>query len=159
MTLSLTTSTRRLTTGALALALLAAPLSTATPAASAANNYAAGAARSADAQYVKTIFEDSNKERIRHGRKPLAWSSQLASDSLTWSQYLARTGKFEHTPKNVRENLYKCGGCTTPTGAVQGWMTSPGHRHNLLNTKSTSMGIGIAKNAKGEWGVTQRFNA
>lgn len=108
---------------------------------------------------MKTIFDDSNQARLRNGRRPLSWSSQLGSDSLQWSQHLARTGTFEHTTKNVRENLYTCSGCTTPTGAVEAWLKSPGHRRNLLNTKATSMGIGIAQNTKGEWIVTQRFNA
>ena len=154
MTLSRTALSRRLAAGTLALGLLAAPLSTAAPAA-----VAAGAAHSGDATYVKTIFDDSNQARLRNGRTPLSWSSQLGSDSLQWSQHLARTGTFEHTTKNVRENLYTCSGCTTPTGAVEAWLKSPGHRRNLLNTKATSMGIGIAQNTKGEWIVTQRFNA
>lgn len=154
MTLSRTALSRRLAAGTLALGLLAAPLSTAAPAA-----VAAGAAHSGDATYVKTIFDDSNQARLRNGRRPLSWSSQLGSDSLQWSQHLARTGTFEHTTKNVRENLYTCSGCTTPTGAVEAWLKSPGHRRNLLNTKATSMGIGIAQNTEGEWIVTQRFNA
>lgn len=154
MTLSRTALSRRLAAGTLALGLLAAPLSTAAPAA-----VAAGAAHSGDATYVKTIFDDSNQARLRNGRRPLSWSSQLGSDSLQWSQHLARTGTFEHTTKNVRENLYTCSGCTTPTGAVEAWLKSPGHRRNLLNTRATSMGIGIAQNTKGEWIVTQRFNA
>ena len=154
MTLSRTALSRRLAAGTLALGLLAAPLSTAAPAA-----VAAGAAHSGDATYVKTIFDDSNQARLRNGRTPLSWSSQLGSDSLQWSQHLARTGTFEHTTKNVRENLYTCSGCTTPTGAVEAWLKSPGHRRNLLNTRATSMGIGIAQNTKGEWIVTQRFNA
>lgn len=154
MTLPRTALSRRLAAGTLALGLLAAPLSTAAPAA-----VAAGAAHSGDATYVKTIFDDSNQARLRNGRTPLSWSSQLGSDSLQWSQHLARTGTFEHTTKNVRENLYTCSGCTTPTGAVEAWLKSPGHRRNLLNTKATSMGIGIAQNTKGEWIVTQRFNA
>lgn len=154
MTLSRTALSRRLAAGTLALGLLAAPLSTAAPAA-----VAAGAAHSGDATYVKTIFDDSNQARLRNGRRPRSWSSQLGSDSLQWSQHLARTGTFEHTTKNVRENLYTCSGCTTPTGAVEAWLKSPGHRRNLLNTKATSMGIGIAQNTKGEWIVTQRFNA
>ena len=154
MTLSRTALSRRLAAGTLALGLLAAPLSTAAPAA-----VAAGAAHSGDATYVKTIFDDSNQARLRNGRRPLSWSSQLGSDSLQWSQHLARTGTFEHTTKNVRENLYTCSGCTTPTGAVETWLKSPGHRRNLLNTRATSMGIGIAQNTKGEWIVTQRFNA
>ena len=151
MTLPRTALSRRLAAGTLALGLLAAPLSTAAP--------AAGAAHSGDATYVKTIFDDSNQARLRNGRTPLSWSSQLGSDSLQWSQHLARTGTFEHTTKNVRENLYTCSGCTTPTGAVEAWLKSPGHRRNLLNTRATSMGIGIAQNTKGEWIVTQRFNA
>lgn len=159
MTLPRTALSRRLAAGTLALGLLAAPLSTAAPAAVAADNFAAGAAHSGDATYVKTIFDDSNQARLRNGRTPLSWSSQLGSDSLQWSQHLARTGTFEHTTKNVRGNLYTCSGCTTPTGAVEAWLKSPGHRRNLLNTRATSMGIGIAQNTKGEWIVTQRFNA
>jgi len=72
MTLPRTTLSRRLAAGTLALGLLAAPLSTAAPAAVAADNFATGAAHSGDATYVKTIFDNSNQARLRNGRTPLS---------------------------------------------------------------------------------------
>jgi len=42
-------------------------------------------------------------------------------------------------------------GFWTPESAVQGWMDSPGHRANILNTRATRMGTGFQLG--GQWGV------
>jgi len=42
------------------------------------------------------------------------------------------------------------------THAVQGWLSSPAHRHNLEGP-FTLTGIGVARNARGEVVFTQIF--
>jgi uncharacterized protein YkwD len=38
----------------------------------------------------------------------------------------------------------------TPKAVVEGWMDSTQHKMNILNKDYTEIGIGMAKNAKGE---------
>jgi uncharacterized protein YkwD len=40
---------------------------------------------------------------------------------------------------------------------MKGWMDSKGHRENILNPGFTEIGIGIARNDKGETYFTQEF--
>ena len=37
------------------------------------------------------------------------------------------------------------------------WMNSKGHRENILGTKYTEIGVGLAKTNKGEWYYTILF--
>lgn len=48
-------------------------------------------------------------------------------------------------------------GQTSPQQVMQGWMNSSGHRANILNSSFTQIGVGIAKNAKGQYIWTQQF--
>ena len=57
----------------------------------------------------------------------------------------------------VAENLFEQRGCADAVQcAVDGWLNSPGHKRNLLNTKYTDTGIGIA-NKRGTVYYTQIF--
>ena len=49
-------------------------------------------------------------------------------------------------------------GQNTPLSTIfQGWMDSKGHRENILRKEYEELGIGIAKNDKGEVYYTQVF--
>jgi len=42
-------------------------------------------------------------------------------------------------------------------GVVRDWIGSKGHRENILNSKYTEAGVGLAKTDKGEWYYTLLF--
>ena len=48
------------------------------------------------------------------------------------------------------ENLaWSSGNLSTPAKTVDGWMNSPGHRANILNTRWTHIGVGVAQGDNG----------
>lgn len=44
------------------------------------------------------ILAAHNAERARFGAGPLRWNDNLALGAKKWSEYLARSGRFEHSP-------------------------------------------------------------
>ena len=66
---------------------------------------------------------------------------------------IARTIPYSRAAENVAYNQ----GYSDPVSqAVQGWLQSTGHRQNIEGSFDLT-GIGIAKNAKGEYYFTQIF--
>ena len=49
------------------------------------------------------ILASHNRERDALGLAPLHWNNALAKSAQNWSDYLARTGRFEHEPRNAAE--------------------------------------------------------
>ncbi|MBW4421966.1 MAG: CAP domain-containing protein [Myxacorys californica WJT36-NPBG1] len=65
----------------------------------------------------------------------------------------AKRGFFRAAAENVAYNM----GYDNPAAkAVQGWLTSSGHRHNIEG-QYTVTGVGVSKNVKGEYYFTQIF--
>jgi uncharacterized protein YkwD len=100
-----------------------------------------------------------NRERARVGCAALAADSRLATAAGRHSADMARRGYFSHTtPEGVTfsmritnagyrwslvgENIAR--GQRTPAAVMQAWMTSPGHRANILNCRFRHLGVGLA---------------
>ena len=119
----------------------------------------------ADAQapastYVNQVLELTNAERQKAGLAPLALSAPLAQSAATYAGVLASSACFAHTcgpvPDMVARNEQAgytdwatmgeniAAGYPSPEAVVTGWMSSPGHRANILNGKFTEIGIGVA---------------
>lgn len=120
----------------------------------------------------KSAFEQVNKYRASKGLPALTWNDAIAQQARIHSQNMAN-GKvsFSHDGFNQRvqaiaktvpyrgaaENVaYNQGFKDPATQAVQGWLKSTGHRTNIEGNHNVS-GLGIAKNAKGEYYLTQVF--
>ena len=120
----------------------------------------------------KSAFEQVNKYRASKGLPALAWNDAIAQQARIHSQNMAN-GKvpFSHDGFNQRvqaiaktvpyrgaaENVAYNQGFNDPaTKAVQGWIKSQGHRTNIEGNHNVS-GLGVAKNAKGEYYLTQVF--
>ena len=61
----------------------------------------------------------------------------------------------------VGENIYYCSICSDVYNvdyAHRALMNSPGHRANILEPRFVKIGLGVYKNAKGEFWVTQMFS-
>lgn len=103
-----------------------------------------------------------NAERARHGVAPLTENAQLQSAAEAQSIDMATRKFFEHRnpdgvepaarilragypPILIGENLaWGEVWRSTPAETMKGWMKSPGHRDNLLESRYREIGIGLA---------------
>jgi uncharacterized protein YkwD len=93
--------------------------------------------------------------------RPLTLSAGLARAALMQAQDMAAHDNFEHvgtdgsTPsqrvtragyqwRSVAENIAR--GAATAQEVMQDWLTSPGHCANIMNPRSTQMGVAYAVN-------------
>jgi hypothetical protein len=53
-----------------------------------------------DAPFDARILAAHNSERALLGLEPLAWDPALAQDAQVWADYLASSGRFEHSPSD-----------------------------------------------------------
>lgn len=110
------------------------------------------------------VIDQANAERKKAGLDPLKPNPKLAAAARAHAANMAKQDKLDHdldgktpsdrvttagyvwsrTGENIGWNY------PTPKAAVAGWMDSPPHKANILSTDYTEIGIGVAKNAKGE---------
>ena len=120
----------------------------------------------------QAIFNQINQYRASRGMSPLTINTKISEQARTHSQNMAN-GKvaFGHDGFTQRvqaiataipysaaaENVAYNGGYSDPaTQAVQGWLKSSGHLQNIEGNYNLT-GIGVAKNAKGQYYFTQIF--
>ena len=118
------------------------------------------------------VLEIVNKERKENGLKPLTLNKELSNVATIKSQDMINKGYFSHTSptygspfdmmksfginyKAAGENIAK--GQKSPTEVMKAWMNSSGHRANILSSKFTELGVGIARDSKGTIYWTQMF--
>jgi uncharacterized YkwD family protein len=133
----------------------------------AADSAKAAAAYSLSA-YEKEIVSLVNKERAKAGLKALAVDTNLSKVSRMKSEDMKKLNKMSHTGtygspfdmmkkfgikyRSAGENIAR--GYRTPKEVMKGWMSSPGHKANILNKKYTHIGVGYV--ASGNY-WTQQF--
>ncbi len=122
----------------------------------------------------QTLLELINKERAKKELPPLRPNAILFKVARAHSANMARQEKMEHVldGKNpgqrilasgydygrATENIAMADGPGVPLPQiVSDWMNSEIHRNNLLDSKVTETGLGIARNDKGEVYYTQVF--
>jgi uncharacterized protein YkwD len=117
-------------------------------------------------------YRQVNQYRISRSLKPLEFNAQISQIARIHSQNMAgKKAPFSHDGFKQRvqqmqvaiplrkagENLAFIKGYPDPVAiAVQGWIDSPGHRHNMEGDFNVT-GMGVAKNAAGEYYFTQLF--
>ncbi|MDH3530910.1 MAG: CAP domain-containing protein [Acidobacteriota bacterium] len=128
------------------------------------------------ANLEKETFDLINLRRLERGLKELKWSDELADLARTHSENMAVYGFFSHIGLNGRlvdrraadsgidkwqgigENIAFNKGFANPTSlAVERWMLSAGHKLNLLDSRWTESGLGIAVTKDGKYFFTQIF--
>jgi uncharacterized protein YkwD len=113
----------------------------------------------------------TNVERTKRGCGALKVNAQLTTAARGHSTWMATTGTFSHTGsagssfvarakatgygQPSAENI--AWGFPSAASVVDGWMNSPGHRANILNCKSKSVGVGVVYSASGTPYYTQDF--
>ena len=112
-------------------------------------------AKEFEAEVVRLV----NIERKKAGLSELKHNWELSRVARYKSDDMRDKGYFSHTSptygspfqmmksfgisyRTAGENIAK--GQTTPAAVVKGWMNSPGHRANILNSSFTEIGVGYA---------------
>ncbi len=122
------------------------------------------------------VFQAINRVRAENSLTPFYLKKDLSFVAREHSQDMAAHEYFSHVSPNgeglqgritrggitnwsrLAENLAINQGYDDPVLiAVRGWMNSPGHRQNILDSNLTETGIGVAIDAKGKIYLTQLF--
>lgn len=120
----------------------------------------------------KQVASLTNSERKAAGLGSLTLDSQLSKLARMKAEDMAKNGYFSHTSptygsafdmmkkygvsyRTAGENIAK--GQKTPEAVMKGWMNSSGHRANILNGAYTHIGVGYAKDSKGNTYWVQIF--
>ena len=113
---------------------------------------------SSDAEEILKLV---NAARTERGLSPVVLNENLNISATKHSQDMQRSGGLDHTGSDgssfgqrARRDGYKgsprgeniAWGYRSPQSVHNGWMTSPGHRGNILNPNVNEMGIGRAEN-------------
>lgn len=108
---------------------------------------------------IAGLLDDTNTQRSSNGLGGLALNGQLSSAAQAKANDMAARNYWSHTTpegnqpwvfisnagysyKTAGENLAY--GFDSSSSTVTGWMNSPGHRANILNTSFTEVGFGYA---------------
>jgi uncharacterized protein YkwD len=134
---------------------------------------AAGAAAGAPA-ISASIVDLTNVERNRAGLAPLAPNAQLMRAAQLQAEQMAALGRMSHVLTDgpypqPQDRLAAAGyrwrayaeniayGQSGPEAVTESWMTSAGHRANMLNGKYTELGTGYAVDKRGHPYFVQVF--
>jgi uncharacterized protein YkwD len=112
-----------------------------------------------------------NKYRQTKNLPPLTIDPAISAEAKAHSEQMARSGNMSHDGFNERvtsvaktivyrsaaENVaYNMGYGKPELVAIQDWIESPGHQHNMVGQYDLT-GIGVTRNARGEYYFTQIF--
>ena len=118
-----------------------------------------------EAEVVRLVNEIREENGIRALKTDweLSRVARYKSDDMRKNGYFSHNSEIYGSPfqmiksfgisyKSAGENIAR--GYTTPEAVVNGWMNSPGHRANILNSSFTHIGVGYV--AEGSY-WTQMF--
>ncbi len=125
---------------------------------------------------VEGVVKYTNTHRAENGLSPLTVNSKLNQSALIKANDMFARQYFEHDSPDgvgvdglakevgyayivIGENL-ALGNFENDQELVQGWMDSPGHRANILNTKYQEIGVAVVRGTyqgKSTWMAVQHF--
>ncbi len=143
---------------------------------------AAPAPTSADtSSYAARVVQLTNAERGKVGLPALSSNTALTSAAVAYAGVLSQDKCFAHNcppQPDLAQRLIGAGysfsgyrswswgeniaaGYQTPEAVVAAWMTSPGHRANILNASYHDSGVGLAVKSGTRYGLywVQDFGA
>lgn len=133
------------------------PAAKPTPSASSPSAPAAAAPASGD---VAKVVELVNAERSKAGCSPVTVNAALTKAAQAHSEDMAAHRNMSHTGSDGSspdDRITSAGynwrtygenvayGYDTPEKVMAGWMSSPGHRENILNCEFKEIGVGLAQ--------------
>ena len=101
------------------------------------------------------LIEYTNAERARHGLRPLVIDASLITSARQHTSWMCRSGQLRHTNQNVAENIAM--GQSSVSEAIRSWMSSPGHRANMLSPRYTRIGVAAYRIGNGPVFWCQQF--
>jgi len=116
----------------------------------------------------RSFLDRTNALRSANGVRTLAENDNLTRKAEEWAQHMAATGRLEHSTLSANlgglqwralgENV----GYSSPTGDTlktihDMFVSSSGHRANLLKSGFTHMGVGVAQDGRGRIWVAEVF--
>ena len=121
-------------------------------------------AQSAEA---RQLMQTTNEDRAQHGLGPLRWDPALARAAQAHADQMVRHGELSHQYagepdlttraghdgahfSTVAENIAVA---PNPQTVESEWMHSPPHRHNILDPRLTTVGIGLVRQGNNLWAV------
>lgn len=128
--------------------------------------------KSATGSYEAQVVELVNKERAAQGLPALKFNAELSKVAEAKAADLRDKNYFSHTSPTygspfdmmksfgirytaAGENIAK--GYMNPTSVMNGWMNSPGHKANILNSNFTEIGVGYVSGSNGSGYWVQMF--
>lgn len=97
-------------------------------------------------EFELEVIRLTNRERTSRGLRPLEIVPSLMTDARNWSNVQATRGRMFHSRMGHGENVAY--GQRNPAEVMQAWMTSPGHRRNILNPRYSQIGVGSVNNGR-----------
>ena len=119
------------------------------------------ASQDVSVDYAEQVLDLVNQERKQRNIPPLILSSKLMEAAAVRADEITKL--FSHTRPNgepchslIEDGAYTVGeniaaGYATPEETVRQWMSSSGHRANILNEDYTELGVGYAYREKSEY--------
>ncbi|MFI5783901.1 CAP domain-containing protein [Nocardia sp. NPDC051570] len=120
---------------------------------------------------VDEVIKLTNSERAKAGCPALKPESHLKQAAQAHTEDMAAHGYLDHNSskgspfdrmtaagyhwQKAAENIAQ--GYTSPSDVMKGWMSSPGHRQNILDCGLRDIGVGYAKSRNGTPYWTQDF--
>jgi uncharacterized protein YkwD len=101
------------------------------------------------------VVEQTNAARARHGLPPLVVDQHLVQSARAHTAWMTRARRLRHTSRPVAENIAM--GQSTAREAVRSWMSSSGHRANILNRGYRRIGVSAYTAPDGTVYWTQQF--
>jgi uncharacterized protein YkwD len=106
-------------------------------------------------QIEKNIVTYTNEERERRGLAPLAIDHGLVRSARQHAIWMATNRTLRHTRQSVAENI--AAGQPTSPEVVRAWMSSSGHRANILNAGHARIGVAAYRTDDGTIYWCQQF--
>ncbi|MCW2144432.1 Cysteine-rich secretory protein family protein [Actinoplanes cyaneus] len=128
-------------------------------------------AKTAEQILQADIVRLTNEQRTENGCPVLTVDDRLTDAARGHSAWMGRTGEFSHTGRGGTNFAAraKAAGYARPSAeniawgyrsaeqVVDTWMHSPGHRENILNCRSKTIGVGAVYAQNGAPYYTQEF--
>jgi uncharacterized protein YkwD len=116
----------------------------------------------------RTFLDRTNAMRSAQGVRELKENDTLTKKAEAWAQHMASTGKLQHSTlssglsslayTSLGENVAYSSPTSNTLLTIHNLLaSSPGHRANMLNSKFSHMGVGVAKDSRGRVWVAEVF--
>jgi Cysteine-rich secretory protein family len=121
----------------------------------------------AQSMEAQQLMEATNQDRAQHGLEPLRWDPALARAAQAHAYEMVRHGELSHQYDGEPELAERAGRdgahfstvaeniatAPNPQAVEDEWMHSPPHRHNILDPRLTTIGIGLVHEGNNLWAV------